>query len=140
MTRIDPAAIENGDLNEIALAISSMMPDRGMLGGGRRTAEFEAKLAPHKRTLQVPCTRLQTVLDGHGVSRLDAFIIDVEGADWVVARQLPLDRWHPRVVLLEYMHLNAYEQVACAAHFRNFGYRVYLEAGDRQNFLAVKSG
>jgi len=69
MTRIDPAAVEQGALTDIALAISSMMPDRGMLGSDHRTEEFEKILAPHKRTLDVPCFRLQTVLDRHRVSR-----------------------------------------------------------------------
>lgn len=70
---------------------------------------------------------------------IDLFVIDTEGADWAVARQLPLHKFQPRVVYLEYNHLSPYEQTACASHFRNHGYRIYLEESKKENFLAVRA-
>jgi len=142
MTRIDPAAIQNSELPAWAQGISSLMPDRGMLGGVTRNTEvdYETKILPHRQTLNVPCARLTTYLDRHNVTAVDCMVIDTEGADWMVARQLPLDRFHPKLVYLEFAHLSVYEKTACAEHFRNHGYRIYIEAETEENFLAIKMG
>ena len=63
-------------------------------------------------------------------------IIDTEGADWMVVRQLDLEHYRPRLVYLEYVHLSPYEQIACANHFRNHGYRIYLDK-NADNFMGV---
>lgn len=137
MTRIDPAAVQERRLTDLALALSTLMPDRGMLGSAMRAPEFVEALEPYKRILNVPCFRLQTVLKNHAVTKLDLMVIDTEGADWMVARQLSLDEYRPRVVYLEFNHLTSYEQTACAMHFRNHGYRIYLEQPKAENFLAI---
>jgi len=137
MTRIDPTAVEQGKFTDLALHLSTIMPDRGMMGSKQRTAEFEKALEPYKRIFNVPCFRLKTVLQENSVGHIDALIVDTEGADWMVVRQLPLEQIRPRVVYLEYNHLSAYEQTACANHFRNHGYRIYIEEPKPDNFLAV---
>jgi FkbM family methyltransferase len=141
MTRIDPVDAEKQNLPEWTQGISTLMPDRGMLGGvtQNRDVDFETKLKPLSKKIDVSCARLTTLLDKHKVSAVDFLIIDTEGADWMVARQLPLGRFRPRVVYLEYLHLSAYEKIACANHFKNHGYRIYLEHPTQENFLAVRS-
>jgi FkbM family methyltransferase len=142
MTRIDPAVAQQQNLTDWTQGISTLMPDRGMLGGAtqNRDVDFETKLKPFRQKIDVPCARLTTLLDQYKVSNIDCLIIDTEGADWMVARQLPLDRIRPRVVYLEYLHLSAYEKTACASHFTNHGYRIYLEHPTQENFLAIRSG
>ncbi|MDE1901577.1 MAG: FkbM family methyltransferase [Alphaproteobacteria bacterium] len=87
---------------------------------------------------EVPCCRLNTLLARHQITKIDLMVVDVEGADWMVVRQLSLDDYRPRLVYLEYAHLSGYEKTACAAHFRNHGYRIYIDQHEAENFLAVR--
>lgn len=139
MIRVNPEAIAKKLLPETALGISTLMPDRGILGSRNRTKELEQLLESHKQKLTVPCYQLKTLLNQYKIQKVDLLVIDTEGADWMVARQLPLDQYCPRIVYLEYNHLSAYEQVACAEHFRNHGYRIYLESPSEENFMAIRS-
>jgi FkbM family methyltransferase len=138
MTRIDPSAVERNLLPSTALGISTLMPERGALGSRNTSPKFEQTIAHHTQRLDVPCYALKTLLCQYDVKQIDLLVIDTEGADWMVARQLPLERYSPRVVYLEYNHLTAYEQVACAEHFRNQGYKIYIESPSEENFLAIK--
>jgi FkbM family methyltransferase len=137
MTRIDPEAIKAGIFKEVLLGVSTLMPDRGLLGNVNMAEDMKPLLQCHSQTLEAPCCRLPILLKTHHVAKIDLLVIDTEGADWMVARQLPLDIYKPRIVYLEYAHLSSYEHVACSQHFRNHGYRVFIEKGDAENFLAV---
>jgi len=53
------------------------------------------------KTITVPLRRLDTLLEQAGVSRLDFATIDVEGAELEVLRGLDLNRWNPRVLVVE---------------------------------------
>ncbi len=87
--------------------------------------------------ISVKCNRLETVLTRHAIERIDLFVVDVEGADWIVTRQLPLDRFLPAVVYCEFFQLSRYEKLAFGEHFRNHGYRIYVS--DRAaDVLAVR--
>lgn len=53
-------------------------------------------------TIEVPCCRLGTLFAEHGITRIDLMVVDVEGADWMVVRQLSLNDDRPMLVYLEY--------------------------------------
>lgn len=139
MTRIDPAACAIGALPQHVLGISTLMPDRGIIGGKTSiTPEAQVFLDQYRRTLEVPCLTLSTLLKQEQVEKIDAFIVDTEGADWMVTRQLDLDLWQPRLVYIEYDHITMYEKIACANHFINHGYRIFVEKASCANFLAIR--
>ena len=138
MTRIDPTAITKGLLPEAVLGMSTTMPERGVINAPHHNQHFRQTLDQYKRTFDVPCSRLMPLLEQHNVTKLDLLVIDTEGADWIVAQQLSLEKYQPRAVLLEYIHLNGQEQIACANHFRKYGYKIYIQAESAENFLALR--
>ena len=60
----------------------------------------------------VPLTTMDAVLERSGVATLDFASIDVEGAEMSVLRGFNLDRWKPRVLLIEDNSLGKRSEVA----------------------------
>lgn len=138
MTRIDPEAFEKGLLSRAFLGLSTLMPDRGVMSQLQQLPpDLQMNAERHKRTIEVPCFTLATLLAKENIQKIDVFIVDTEGADWMITRQLDLKAYRPRLVYIEYNHLSSYEQIACANHFHNHGYRIFIEENVRENFLAI---
>lgn len=135
MTRIDPRAVEEAGISKEALGISTTMPDRGVLvkAGG----ELKQILEKYKRTLPVPCCTMETLLREHSIERVDALVIDTEGADWMILQQFPLDRYRPRIVFLEVVHLTSAEMQACFLYLMQSGYALRVDPS-RENILAER--
>jgi len=138
MAYVDPEAAKEGIFEPGAFGTSTIMQDRGILGGEKLPEYANEIFKQHTKKIEVPCCRLKTLLEKHKVKTLDLLVIDAEGADWMVARQLSLDEYRPRAVYLEYNHLSPYEKIACATHFTNHSYRIYLDKNNAENFLAVR--
>lgn len=140
ITRIDPAAVEQNLLPPEALGISTLLPERGVLGGKNlKTPEHREALKKFQKKTKVQCLSLPSLVERLKIERLDCVFIDTEGADWLIARQLPLQHRPPRLVYLEFQHLNDAEKTASVGYFRTHGYKVYIEEGSQENFLAIKA-
>jgi len=79
------------------------------------------------KTTTVPLRRLDTLLEQAGVSRLDFATIDVEGAELEVLRGLDLNRWNPRVLVVEDNTRGRDRRVR--RYLRVNGYRCFLYDG-----------
>lgn len=62
-----------------------------------------------------------------GLTRLDLLLIDTEGHDWVVLRQVDL---RPRLIVYEHLHLQAGDRRAARDHLRGLGYELLEEGLD----------
>lgn len=135
MTRIDPRAVEEDGLSKEALGISTTMPDRGILvkAGG----DLKRILEKHRRTLTVPCCTLDTLLREQTIERVDALVIDTEGADWMILQQFPIARYRPRIIFLEVVHLTPQEMQACFIYLMQAGYSLRVDPS-RENVLAER--
>jgi FkbM family methyltransferase len=131
MRRIDPAAIAAGRVPAETLGMSTAHT----LGGN---ADFEKTHAAHLIEVAVPCRTLPGVLEEYGVKAIDLVMIDVEGADFEVARQIDLTRFAPRLICIEYAHLKLQDMRECCTHFMKFGYAAALCEEDQQNLLFYK--
>lgn len=138
MAFLDPGKVAEGIFSAGAFGTSSLMQDRGVLAGKGVPDYVAEAFQPNIQHMEVACCRLKTLLAVHKVTAIDLLVVDAEGADWMIARQLDLELFQPRMVYLEYYHLPAYEKTACAAHFSNHGYAIYLDKDRGANFLAVK--
>ncbi|MER2520848.1 MAG: FkbM family methyltransferase [Bdellovibrionales bacterium] len=140
MTRIDPQAIADGLLPAGALGISTMMPDRGLIGNtaGRMNAQEAELVERYKRVIRVPCCTMETLLREQKIERVDVLVIDTEGADWMVLRQFPIDRFCPRVVYMEIDHLPQKEKLECFAFLSKAGYQLRVDEL-RENLLAERN-
>jgi hypothetical protein len=64
---------------------------------------------------EVTCLPLSEVLARHSIDRADLLLIDTEGYDWEVLRQVDLATLDPQVILFEHKHLSAQDRSrACA--------------------------
>ncbi len=61
-------------------------------------------------TLQVNCMTLQQLFDKNNLESIDALVIDAEGYDWKILRQLDLKRYKPRLIYFEQLNLNNSEK------------------------------
>jgi FkbM family methyltransferase len=86
--------------------------------------DYGGKLGASLERIAVPGLTLATLLERHHLPRMDALIIDAEGADAAILRQLDLARWRPSIVIFECRHLKAADREWCATTFTEAGYRL----------------
>jgi FkbM family methyltransferase len=63
---------------------------------------------------------LAAVLERQNVSRIDVLLIDTEGYDWEVLRQLDLSRFSPLVIFIEHKHLSPEDKAAMREFLRDY--------------------
>jgi FkbM family methyltransferase len=93
-------------------------------------SHLEGRLAPHIVERDVECATLGQVLARNRVERLDLLHIDTEGYDYEVLLQLDWQRWRPRVIVFEVIHLPEQLRAQAAAMLRSEGYRLSILAHD----------
>jgi FkbM family methyltransferase len=62
-------------------------------------------------TTRVPALTFPQLLANHGIRHFDLLVLDTEGQDWAILRQLDLGQMRPRNILLEHLHLRFEERV-----------------------------
>jgi FkbM family methyltransferase len=84
----------------------------------------------------VSCITLPDLLARHGIQRVNLFLIDTEGYDLEIVKQIDLRNSPPEVIIFENVHLVPMEREACYESLRAHGYTV-SEANI--NTVAVRS-
>ncbi|MDQ2918318.1 MAG: FkbM family methyltransferase, partial [Verrucomicrobiota bacterium] len=69
-----------------------------------------------------PTARLETLLTRHQVKGIDLLVIDTEGHDYEILREIDFTRFRPFVVMFEHQHLNENDKAAAYALVRAHGY------------------
>ena len=77
---------------------------------------------------RVRCLAFDSLCERHGWSRFDLLLIDTEGFDWEILKNIDLEAYRPRLVIYEHYHLSPDERTEALQHLRNHGY-AYLEEG-----------
>ncbi|SFU04604.1 MULTISPECIES: FkbM family methyltransferase [unclassified Mesorhizobium] len=128
----DAAALEAGTLPIEFIGCSSIT-DTNLMSGknawGEADIDFK-KFAPYLRDIEVPSDTLQSVLDRNKVEHIDAFLVDCEGADWIVFDQLDLERYRPGMIKVEIGALPATEIGNVVVKLKTAGYHVGIYAED----------
>ena len=96
-----------------------------------------ARLDPYWVRQDVQCLPLQDVLDQHHVHRLDVLVIDTEGYDFEVLKQVDFTRHRPAAVVWEHIHLSADDRLAAQQLLKSFRYRITPIGRDT---LAIRRG
>jgi FkbM family methyltransferase len=122
MYRVPLDAVEHGLVPIWAKGISSFFNDRNALGGVRIPAESFEQIRPYITTQSVACDTLPHLLERHHVRKIDVFVMDVEGYDYQVLRQLDLERFVPRVIMMEWSNLPDGEKALSLSLLRRHGY------------------
>jgi FkbM family methyltransferase len=137
MYRVNPDAIEQGVVPGWAKGISSFFNDRNALGGLRVPTETFEQMRPYITKQAVVCDTLPRVLERHGVQKLDVLVMDVEGYDFHVLRQLDFGRFLPHMIMMEWYNLPPAEKKLTLQLLKKQGYRTaQVREGCVENLVA----
>lgn len=78
---------------------------------------------------RTPTARLETLLARHGLQRVDLLVIDTEGHDYQILRQVDLARFQPLLIVFEHQHLQPGDKTEAHDLLRRHGYDV-VETGE----------
>ena len=67
--------------------------------------------------------------DRHAVNRVDVYVIDAEGSDYVVIKQIDLNISPPVLIVFETIHLSRADKTACYDLLESAGYQI-IEDGN----------
>lgn len=86
----------------------------------------------HRRIVrsEVPCLSFETLCRRHGVEAIDLLMIDTEGYDYEVLKQVDLDRYRPRLLVYEHLFLSAEDRRECRSRIDALGYETLEEQRD----------
>jgi FkbM family methyltransferase len=93
-------------------------------------------IEPYIRKTDVRCESLMDFLSGRGALKLDVLMIDTEGFDYDIVRQIDFYRSRPRVIVYEHTHLSEEQKTDLADILQSGGYKVTQYEEDT---LAVSS-
>src|SRR6185312_6255197 len=65
------------------------------------------------RETTVPCITLNALLEQCKLREFDVLLIDTEGYDYRIIQQIDFDRFQPKVILFEHLHIPPDEQGRC---------------------------
>ncbi len=106
MLRIDPVAIKDNQVHPCFEGMSAIWPPRNGLGseGDKQTVE------KYGQKVVVSGITLDTLFKKHQITKFDIFLVDAEGYDWNVFKQLDLTKYRPKVIRLEVCSLTNEEK------------------------------
>ena len=133
--RIPPELIFSGTFKPWMGGCASLYLDRGPFSKG--DAKWGELLNAHLTNIRVSCLTLADVISQNNIPRIDVFVVDAEGGDWMILKQLDLRAFTPKFILYEFSHLNNDERLDSITHLRASGYCVYIN-NTRTDVLAVR--
>jgi FkbM family methyltransferase len=87
-------------------------------------------VAERLRETSVPTLTFESLLAKHGHEHADLVLIDTEGHDWEIIRNIDLERSGPRLLIYEHFHLSRADRDACLGHLDGTGYLHFEEGFD----------
>ena len=79
---------------------------------------------------EVPCLTFDSLLARHGLEQIDLLLLDTEGFDYEILRDVDLERYRPRVVVFEHFHLSDDERAQAREQLSAAGYETLEEHFD----------
>jgi FkbM family methyltransferase len=80
--------------------------------------------------VEVPALTFDSLCARHGIEDVDLLLVDTEGYDREIVRQVDLGRWRPRLLVYEHFHLSAGERRECEDRVAEHGYETMAEGFD----------
>lgn len=80
--------------------------------------------------IEVDCLTFQSLCDRHRVENVDLLVLDAEGADYELLKQIDIGRYRPRLLAYEHLFLSEDERDAAASLLAGLGYETLSERRD----------
>ena len=78
----------------------------------------------------VACLTFDSLCERYGADRVDLLVVDTEGYDWEILRNIDFSKQRPRVIAYEHYHLSAEDQASSRRHLEGLGYETLEEGFD----------
>jgi len=78
----------------------------------------------------IECMSISSILDKHGINKVDMLQIDTEGYEYEILESLPFDRINPRLIRCEFTNMEKTAYRESIKIFRENGYSVILQSPD----------
>ncbi len=92
-------------------------------------------LAQYIQEREVQCETLSHMLARHQVSHVDVYLIDAEGFDYQILKQLDLQKDRPLMIIFEVAHLSPEDKAAALKLLDRAGYSLKQVVGDVLAYL-----
>jgi FkbM family methyltransferase len=79
---------------------------------------------------EVPCLTFESLCRKHGIEGLDLLLIDTEGYDYEIVKQIDFRAYRPRLLAYEHSHLSAPDREECRTKLEGLGYETMEELFD----------
>jgi FkbM family methyltransferase len=93
------------------------------------------KVKENIKKIMVKTNTLETFLTDQGIQKLDFYLSDTEGYDWVIFNQLDLNKYKPKVIYMETHTLGEYENNMIDEKLIKNGYTILDKTWDT---IAIK--
>lgn len=103
-------------------AIGSMIPDTR--DKHAQMIEEECGHTPEFVKIKVPCMTFEEILNDHHVRQVGELHIDTEGMDKEILVSFPFERFLPRKIVFEFVHLKQNDRQEAIAVLLGLGYRL----------------
>lgn len=80
--------------------------------------------------ITVPGLPWAALCERYGVTQLDALVMDTEGYDYEIIRQIDFRRWKPSLILYEHHHFSEQTRLDCQKLLKAAGYILFEEGLD----------
>lgn len=75
-------------------------------------------------TEKIRCSTLKSILAKYQVKKVDLLIIDAEGYDYQILKQIPFNKLKPKIIIFEDRHLSSNEKENCRKILIKNGYSI----------------
>jgi FkbM family methyltransferase len=79
---------------------------------------------------EVACLTFESLCRKHGIGEFDLLLIDTEGYDFEIIKQIDFTAHRPKLVIYEHFHLRPADRVGCKTHLERLGYETLAEGFD----------
>jgi len=132
MLTVERGVIKENDLHPGYQGMSALFPLKNGFGTDyERDIFVKDNLA---KTIDVNGISLSTLIQKHSLDKIDVFICDAEGYDWMIFKQMNLEKIKPHFIRLEYINLTDEEKKLTTDKLDKYGY--FYELG--QDITAIK--
>lgn len=132
MKTIPIDVVDEGLVHPAFYGMSVIDPSKNGMGseGDREVVEKYAV------DVEVNCITWDTLVERHNITEFDAMSVDTEGHDYVIFKQIDLNKFRPKLIRLEWCNMTDEEKTNVTNKFKEHGY-VY-EVLDNMDIDAVR--
>lgn len=87
-------------------------------------------------TTKVNCISFESLLAKHEVARIDLLLIDTEGYDYEIIKQIDFTKIRPRIIAYEHKHLNKIDRKHCECLLKDHNYTLTRHIANTLALLA----